>query len=89
MGAAVGDQLQQSDGAAFAMRDLIESALARRFVGTPTHDFRAVPKTSAGKMIVGDFDNDFRIDRFPFAAAFGTPAARTAGRVAGETGRFA
>src|SRR5438477_12524341 len=68
------------------MRHLIHRALLRRFVGTPTQNLRAVTEPAAGKMIVGDFDDDLRIDRFPFAGSFRTPAARAAGGVASESG---
>ena len=42
-------------------------------------------KTSAGKVIVGDFHDRLRIDRFPLAASLRAPAARTSRRVAGES----
>ena len=80
--------LEQRDGAAFAMRHLLERALARCFVGTPAHNFGAVPKTPASEMIVGHFDDDFRLDRFPLAGALGTPATRAARRISGESRRF-
>ena len=70
------------------MFDLVHRALARRLVGTIADDLRPVAKTSAREMIVGHLDDDFRIDRFPFARAFGAPTARTAGRVAGKSRRF-
>src|SRR5260370_10897106 len=39
-------------------------------------------------MIVADFDNNFWTDRFPFAAALGAPATRTARRAAAESRWF-
>src|SRR5438477_8118893 len=68
------------------MRHLIHRALLRRFVGTPTQNLRAVTEPAAGKMIVGDFHDYLRIDRFPFAGSFRAPAARAAGGVASESG---
>jgi len=37
-------------------------------------------------MIVAHLDDQARLDRLPFARAFGAPAARSAGRLAGEAG---
>src|SRR6266849_4879768 len=71
------------------MRDLIHRALLWRLVGTPAQYFRPVPKATAGEMIVSNFDNDFWVDWFPFAAAFRAPATRSAGCIAGKTRRFA
>src|SRR5438874_1460641 len=80
---------QQRNRATFAVRDLIERTLPRRFVFSPSNDFCAVTKTVAREMIVGYFDHDFRIDRLPFAATLGAPATRTAGSVSSKTRRFA
>src|SRR4051812_8599453 len=73
----------------FAASNLVHRALLRRFIGTPSKDFGAMPEPFPGEMIVGDFDNDFGIDRFPFAGALGAPPAWATGRVAGKAGRFA
>src|SRR5438445_1409814 len=79
---------QQRNRPTFAVRDLIERTLPRRFVFSPSNDFCAVTKTVAREMIVGYFHHDFRIDRLPFAATLGAPAARTAGGVSGKTRWF-
>ena len=70
------------------MLDLVHLALARRLVGTIADDLCSMPKSFASKMIVRDFDDDPRIDRFPFAGSFRAPTARTPGRVAGKSRRF-
>ena len=70
------------------MLDLVHRALPRRFVGAIANDLRPVAKTAAGKMIVGDFNDDLRIDRLPFAASLRAPTARPARRVSGETRLF-
>ena len=41
----------------------------------------------AGEMIVADLDHELRLERLPFRRTLGRPAARSAGRVAGEAGR--
>src|SRR2546423_14838693 len=81
--------LQQCNRATFAVRDLIERTLLRRFVFSPPNDSCAVTKTVAGEMIVRHFHHYFRIDRLPFAAAFGAPPTRAARGVSGETRWFA
>ncbi len=70
------------------MLHLVHCALARVFVRTPPKKFCAMPKPAAGEMIVGNFHDNFRINRFPFACAVRAPAARSSGRVAGESGWF-
>src|SRR4051794_18312449 len=67
------------------MLHLIRRALLRRLVGAVRMDLRSVPKPAAGKMVVGYFDHDLRIDRFPFPCSFSAPAARAAGSISGET----
>ena len=47
-----------------------------------------MPESAAGEMIVGNFHNNFGVDRFPFAGALGAPATRTARRAAGESWWF-
>src|SRR5438034_11118617 len=77
---------QKRERFTFAMLHLVHCALARVFVRTPPKKFCAMPKPAAGEMIVGNFHDNFRINRFPFACAVRTPAARSSGRVAGESG---
>src|SRR5215510_12030326 len=67
--------------------DLLEGALLRILVWTKTNELRSVTEAVAGDMIVAHLDNEIRLYRLPFAAAFGAPPARTAGRFAGESGR--
>src|SRR3954468_11109945 len=69
--------------------ELLERALRRRLVGAPAQKFGAVPEAIPGDVIEADLDHQLRTQRLPLAAAFGTPAARTAGRLAGKSGRLA
>src|SRR5207253_7026972 len=78
-------ELEQCNRATFAVRDLIERTLLRRFVFSPPNDSCAVTKTVTSEMIVGYFHHYFRIDRLPFAAAFGAPPTWAAGSVSRET----
>ena len=70
------------------MLHLIHRALVRVFVGTPAQKSCAVSKPAAGKMIIGDFHDNFWRDWLPFAGALRAPTARSSRRVAGETGWF-
>ena len=79
---------QEGKRFAFAMFHLFHRALTRRFVRPPSQDPCAVPKSAAGKMIVGNFDHDFRVDGFPCAAAIRAPTTRATWRIASESGRF-
>src|SRR5687767_11513553 len=65
---------------------LLERALFGSFVGPPAYQFRAMAEAIAGDMIVAHFDDKVGPQRLPFGGAFGAPAARRAGRVAGEAG---
>src|SRR5687768_2730629 len=76
---------QQLQCAAAALVHLIHVALAGRLVGTPAYKFRPVAKSSTGKMVVGDFDDELWVERFPFAGTFGRPAARSTWRTPGKT----
>src|SRR5207244_7164513 len=80
--------LQQRERFALAMLDLVHGALAWHFVGTPAQDFRSMPKTPAGEMIICDFDHDLRSDRFPLASPLRTPTTRAARRVTCESRWF-
>src|SRR5690348_18388469 len=66
---------------------LLERALARRLVGPPAQELRAVTKAIAGKMVVADFDHKLRLERLPFGRALRRPAARATRRIAGESRR--
>ena len=80
---------QEAERAAAALFDLVHGALAGRFIRTPAHEPGAVAEAATGEMVVGDFDDELRIERFPLSGAFGGPATRSAGSAAGEAGRFA
>jgi len=67
--------------------DLIECALLGRLVGTPPHQLGAVAEAITGDMIKSNLYHQFRPKRFPFSAAIGTPAARAARCLAGESGQ--
>ena len=62
------------------MEDLLERALARGFVFAPAQEARAVAETRAGEMVVLHFQDERGLERLPFVAAPGTPAAGAAGR---------
>jgi len=76
---------RQQLGLHFATGDLIHRAFARRLVGPPTEEFRAVTESALGEVIVADFHDELGIERFPFARALGAPATRAAGRFASES----
>jgi hypothetical protein len=80
--------LQKGERFTFAKLDLIHRALLRIFIGSPSNNFRPVPEAAAGKMIVGNFDDNIRSHWFPLAGAFGAPTARAARCVASESRRF-
>jgi len=67
---------------------LIHRASFRIFIRTPTQQFGSVPEAMSGEMIVPYLDDQIRLQRLPLAGALGAPAARTAGRIGGETWRF-
>src|SRR6266571_6211561 len=79
---------QKRDRLTFAMLHLVHCALAKIFVRTPAQKSCAVSKPAAGKMIIGDFHDNFWRDWLPFAGALRAPTARSSRRVAGETGWF-
>src|SRR5581483_1028012 len=81
--------LQQRERFSFAPCHLVHRALPWRFVFAPAQDLRPMPESISGKMIVADFDHNFRLYRLPFAAAFCAPTTRTARRVAGKARRLA
>ena len=45
--------------------ELIERALLRRLVRSPTQDRRAMAKSLAAEMVVGDLDDQFWLERTP------------------------
>src|SRR6185295_5742681 len=76
--------LQQLQHIGFLRLDLVERALPRCLIGPPAQQARAVAKTFAAEMVVADLDHELGLERLPYRRAFGRPAARTTGRVAGE-----
>jgi|SRR5437016_12985521 hypothetical protein len=77
--------LQKRERFPYGMLDLIHVTLARVFVGTPAKKFCAVPESTTGKMIIGNFRDDSWSDWFPFASAIRAPTAGASRRVASET----
>src|SRR5690606_13989563 len=63
-------------------------ALRRRLVRPPADDAGAVPEPAAAYVVVAHLDDQRRPQRLPVGAARRAPAARAAGRVAGEAGRL-
>src|SRR3954453_8147847 len=74
-------ELHRIDG---LLLELIEVALARRFVGPPAQDRGAVAKPLAAEMIVGHLDHEFRLQRTPARRTIGRPAARATRCIAGK-----
>src|SRR4051812_6683226 len=70
------------------MLNLVHRALLRRFIGPVPQDLRSMAKPATGEMVVGDLDYDRWIYGFPLAGSFRAPAAWTARRVTGKSGRF-
>src|SRR5438270_563366 len=60
--------------------ELLEGALARRFVRPPAQDRGAVTKAIAAEMIEADFDHELRLQRTPLRRTFAGPAAWAAWR---------
>src|SRR6185295_11350359 len=60
--------------------------LAGGFVGAPSDETGPVPETIARDVVVPHLSHESRLERLPFAATFGAPAARTSRRLAGESG---
>src|SRR5438445_9630930 len=79
---------QEPKVGAAPLLDLGQRALTWGLVGTPAQKRGAVAKAAGAEMIVGDFHHQRRLERLPFAGAPRTPAAWTARRPAGETGRL-
>ena len=67
--------------------DLLERALAWRFVRPPPNETGPVAEPTAADMIVANLHDEFRSQRLPLAGALGTPPAGAARCVAGEAGR--
>src|SRR4051812_32244309 len=69
-------QLQRRDLA--LLLDLLHRARARRLVGTPAEEFRAVTEAGASEVVVTNLDHQLGRQRLPLGAALGRPAARSA-----------
>src|ERR1700682_2087821 len=90
-GARGGSSLFQQRDRAVGRRELLEGALARRFVGAPADRPRAVADASAGDLIERDLEHELVLELHVAAVAFfaAVPTAgRAVGRAAGEA-RFA
>ncbi len=80
--------MQKREQFTFAMLHLIDRALARSFVGTPSQKFCPMSKSTTGKMVICDFDDHSWSDWFPFAGAIHAPTTGASGRVASEARCF-
>src|SRR5690606_36517689 len=60
---------------------------ARRLVGSPAQQARAVAKAAAAEMVVGDLDHEAGLERQPMRRAARGPAARAARLIPGKAGR--
>jgi hypothetical protein len=67
---------------------LIHPALFRRLVRAPAQEARRVAEAVAGHLVVLHLGDQIPAQRLPLRRAFCRPAARPAGRVAGEARRF-
>src|SRR5262249_60567851 len=67
---------------------LMKLALRRFLIRTPAQKPCAVPKPSAGKVIVLNFTNQFRRERLPFRGPLSRPTARPTRCVPGKSGRL-
>ena len=47
------------------LRELVHLTLLRRFVRSPTEQLGSMAETTAGDMIVANFDVEFRLERVP------------------------
>src|ERR1700691_3659697 len=65
-------------------RYLFKRALTGRLVGTPSHKSCPMTESLARHMVEANFHDEFRPERYPFAAALSTPSARTARRPSGK-----
>src|SRR5712691_1876569 len=59
--------------------ELIVAAVLRSFVGTPAHEVRRMPESSALHVVVGDLDDALGPKRFPAQVLAAIPPARGAG----------
>src|SRR5229473_2437168 len=67
---------------------LLHRALRRLLIRTPAPELCAVAKAASREMIVLNFDDQLWREGLPFRGSIGAPAARAAGRAAGEARRF-
>jgi hypothetical protein len=77
--------LQERERFALAVLHLVHRALARFFVHAPAKKLRAVPESPASKMIIGNFHDYFRSNRFPFTRAVRAPTARSSWSAASKS----
>jgi hypothetical protein len=56
--------------------ELFKRALRRSLVGPPSQKGGAMTKSITRDVVVADFDNQFWLQRRPFATALGTPTTR-------------
>ena len=67
--------------------DLLEGAVAWRFVWSPAQETSAVAEPSAADVIVTNFDHQFGTQGLPLSGAFGAPPAGPSRCVAGKSRR--
>src|ERR1700704_622308 len=66
--------------------NLLERALLRRLIRTPTHQLRPMAKPVTGDMVEPYLNDEFGPQWLPFATSFSAPAAWTTGSFSGEAG---
>ena len=77
--------LQERKRFALAVLHLVHRALARFFVHAPAKKPRAVPESPASKVVIGNFHDYFRSNRFPFTRAVRAPTARSSWSAASKS----
>ena len=80
--------LQERERFALAVLHLVHCALAWFFVHAPAKKLRAVPESPASKVVIGNFHDYFRSNRFPFTRAVRAPTAGSSWSVASKSRWF-
>src|SRR5436305_15194255 len=77
--------LQQLHQIGLLLLDLIQRALAWRFIRPPAHQLGSMTESFSAEMVKTNFHHEHRLERLPFTRARGGPSTGPAWCVAGET----
>ena len=80
--------LHERERFALAVLHLVHRAVARFFVRAPAKKPGAVPEPPASKVVIGNFHDYFRSNRFPFTRAVCAPTARSSWSAASKSRCF-